>query len=191
MGNQQTETCGNCGATIGKLETPMIWKGSVVCGPCYEKLNRTNKAVRTPVPEAGQREQGQETVLLQGRVSGWPVIIWAVITVIAAIIFWATYLWIIPLAILILIWIRWQTSSYCLTTRKLSMSYGLFRRTHFECRITKINNISRTRGIFGRIFGYGSLDIDTGNSDHQILVHIPNPDAMYDAIQKSMDAAGV
>jgi hypothetical protein len=34
-----TEICGNCGCTIGKLETPEIFGGSVVCAGCAEKLN--------------------------------------------------------------------------------------------------------------------------------------------------------
>src|ERR1700722_9356459 len=33
------ETCENCGATIGKLETPNVWKEHVVCGACYRKLS--------------------------------------------------------------------------------------------------------------------------------------------------------
>ncbi|MGC8542255.1 MAG: OB-fold protein [Phycisphaerae bacterium] len=61
MGNQQTETCGNCGATIGKLETPMVWKGSVVCDACHKRLSQSAKPDTTPVPGIGQRDQ--ETIL--------------------------------------------------------------------------------------------------------------------------------
>jgi len=32
------ETCENCGATIGKLETPNVWQSHIVCAQCYAKL---------------------------------------------------------------------------------------------------------------------------------------------------------
>lgn len=32
------ETCDNCGYTIGKLETPHVWQGHVVCADCSKRL---------------------------------------------------------------------------------------------------------------------------------------------------------
>jgi len=32
------DQCANCGARIGKLETPYVWKDQAVCGTCYAKL---------------------------------------------------------------------------------------------------------------------------------------------------------
>ena len=29
----------NCGASIGNLETPFLWKGAIVCGQCHAKLS--------------------------------------------------------------------------------------------------------------------------------------------------------
>jgi predicted RNA-binding Zn-ribbon protein involved in translation (DUF1610 family) len=37
------EKCANCGGTIGKLETPMVWKGEVVCADCHAKLSKAEK----------------------------------------------------------------------------------------------------------------------------------------------------
>ena len=34
------ETCANCGETIGRLETPHVYEGHVVCGACVSKLSR-------------------------------------------------------------------------------------------------------------------------------------------------------
>jgi hypothetical protein len=33
------EKCANCGASIGNLETPFVWNGAIVCGPCHAKLS--------------------------------------------------------------------------------------------------------------------------------------------------------
>ncbi|MCL2645714.1 MAG: addiction module protein [Phycisphaerales bacterium] len=32
------KVCENCGQTIGKLETPNVWKEHIVCAACYKKL---------------------------------------------------------------------------------------------------------------------------------------------------------
>jgi hypothetical protein len=34
------EKCANCGATIGNLETPFVWKEATICAACYAKLAR-------------------------------------------------------------------------------------------------------------------------------------------------------
>lgn len=38
LSQQNPEKCENCGAAIGTLETPRLWKDHVVCGACAEKL---------------------------------------------------------------------------------------------------------------------------------------------------------
>lgn len=34
------ETCANCDRSIGKLETPHVYKGEIVCAACHEILSR-------------------------------------------------------------------------------------------------------------------------------------------------------
>jgi hypothetical protein len=48
MVSTRTETCANCGRTIGKLETPFIHVTNVVCRECYDRLNPVVDA--EPVP---------------------------------------------------------------------------------------------------------------------------------------------
>ena len=38
----QLETCANCGAQIGKLETPHLWREQIVCAPCCRRLVAAN-----------------------------------------------------------------------------------------------------------------------------------------------------
>lgn len=35
---RSVEPCANCGMAIGALETPYVWKQSVVCATCHHKL---------------------------------------------------------------------------------------------------------------------------------------------------------
>lgn len=39
------ERCENCGGVIGRLETPCVWNGSVVCGACHSKLSKSDVTV--------------------------------------------------------------------------------------------------------------------------------------------------
>jgi hypothetical protein len=38
------EICGNCGRTIGKLETAHVWKEHIVCATCYPSLSAPTRA---------------------------------------------------------------------------------------------------------------------------------------------------
>lgn len=51
------ESCENCGATIGKLETPKVWQHHILCATCYVRLatpgtyqSRPLASGPTPVP---------------------------------------------------------------------------------------------------------------------------------------------
>ncbi|MGE5608331.1 MAG: hypothetical protein ACM359_03675 [Bacillota bacterium] len=44
----QLETCANCFRTIGRLETPFIWQGQIVCSACHTHLSQ---AAATPPPD--------------------------------------------------------------------------------------------------------------------------------------------
>ncbi len=44
----ENEVCKNCGRAIGKLEQAFVYKGNIVCGRCYEKLNEKIEEPITP-----------------------------------------------------------------------------------------------------------------------------------------------
>lgn len=44
------ECCANCEAVIGNLETPFLWKETVVCEACYRRLSQRQHAVVMGVP---------------------------------------------------------------------------------------------------------------------------------------------
>lgn len=46
MANNTVEICENCGRVIGKLETPMVWNGHVVCKGCRDALAAEREAPR-------------------------------------------------------------------------------------------------------------------------------------------------
>jgi hypothetical protein len=46
-------TCENCGAVIGKLETPSVWQDHIVCPPCYAKLTTQDSTSAGELKNAG------------------------------------------------------------------------------------------------------------------------------------------
>lgn len=53
----ENETCANCGRVIGKLESPFLWRESIVCQECHGRLS-----LPQPVLEALPREAYLETI---------------------------------------------------------------------------------------------------------------------------------
>lgn len=44
------EQCSNCDLGIGKLETPYVWNGSIVCQSCHQRLSQLASLAPEPTP---------------------------------------------------------------------------------------------------------------------------------------------
>jgi hypothetical protein len=44
------ETCENCGAMIGDLETPCLWDNHIVCADCHAKLGTPSANAHSSLP---------------------------------------------------------------------------------------------------------------------------------------------
>ncbi len=64
-----TEICGNCGRSIGRLETPRIHGEHVVCAECYVRLVPQAQVVAyaTPVQPTGVMNPRVQTVEATGK----------------------------------------------------------------------------------------------------------------------------
>lgn len=45
------EQCANCERTIGNMETPHIWRESIVCETCFKMLSPKDRTTSTPTPK--------------------------------------------------------------------------------------------------------------------------------------------
>lgn len=70
--------------------------------------------------------------------------------------------------------IHYLTSEFVITNRRLVMKEGLFSRTTMELVPSKIDSIAVQQGIFGRIFGYGSIRVAVA-MESQIFHFISRP----------------
>ncbi len=83
MAERALETCGNCGRPIGKLETPMVWRGNVVCAGCRKILEtadapsaesiRSDAGRKAPLTrEEMEAEELSRVASLQGQSQNYP-----------------------------------------------------------------------------------------------------------------------
>lgn len=68
-----SETCANCGRGIGKLETPRVFEGNVVCPECWGRLEQERALsalsyASTPPAPPRRRQRGVSVFLIGGRI---------------------------------------------------------------------------------------------------------------------------
>ena len=74
--------------------------------------------------------------------------------------------------------LRWRTTTYELTTRRLRMRDGVVTRHGRDIPLARINDISFSKGLLDRLFGSGRLVVESAGEHGQIvLTDIPRVEA--------------
>lgn len=82
--------------------------------------------------------------------------------------------------VVVLIWVagpllRWRTTSYELTNRRLRLRSGILTRTGRDFPLTKISDVSFSQGLLDRLLGCGRLVVESpGERGQLILTEIPH-----------------
>lgn len=69
----------------------------------------------------------------------------------------------VPLAIAVYRFMSWKLEQYAITTYRILQVEGLINKRTFDSSLEKVNDVQMTQGLFGRLFGYGNIDIITGS----------------------------
>ncbi len=79
-------------------------------------------------------------------------------------------LFFIGLAILIIPFIsmlrdilKWANHKYVVTNRRLIQIFGIFNKNVTDLSLEKVNDVKMDQSVFGRIFGYGDIEILTAS----------------------------
>jgi uncharacterized membrane protein YdbT with pleckstrin-like domain len=71
--------------------------------------------------------------------------------------------------------LRWQTTSYELTTRRLRLRRGILSRTGRDFPLIRISDVSFTHGLIDRLLGAGTLIVESAGEHGQlVLTEIPH-----------------
>jgi uncharacterized membrane protein YdbT with pleckstrin-like domain len=71
--------------------------------------------------------------------------------------------------------LRWRTTTYELTTKRLRTRFGVVTRRGRDIPLTRINDVSFERGVLDRLLGAGRLVVESAGEHGQIVLRdIPN-----------------
>ena len=82
--------------------------------------------------------------------------------------------------------IRMFTTELILTNKRVYGKVGLINTKTLDTPLNKINTVSVSSGLFGKIFGYGDLHI-TSSSGEYLLKGIKSPNTFRDAVMQEID----
>ena len=115
---------------------------------------------------------------------------------------WVTYFWHIVLSVtivwipvrLVVMWVR-RSTHYVLTNYRMLVETGLLSKTSTSSQLDKINDVSCTQSVWGRMFGFGDVVLETASEMGATrLASIPNPiefqKAILDAVARSRHEIG-
>jgi uncharacterized membrane protein YdbT with pleckstrin-like domain len=101
-------------------------------------------------------------VVPQGRYADSGRIAVGVVAVVAAVIWF-----LVP-------FLRWQTTSYELTTRRLRLREGILSRSGRDFPLIRISDVSFSHGLIDRLLGCGQLVVESAGEHGQlVLTEIP------------------
>ena len=84
---------------------------------------------------------------------------------IGAVVFLAVIVWgVLPL-------LRWQTTSYELTTRRLRLRQGILSRSGRDFPLTRISDVSFSHGLIDRLLGCGNLIVESAGEHGQLILN--------------------
>jgi len=184
-----TETCGNCGRTIGRLEQAHLYDGQVVCGACYQILMTEPAPRGTPGPRQSTNKP-EETVrtVWPSMFRQHPLLLVLVLIMLPVAFFSRPPMTEILLGvaggILAICWWTARRTRLTITTHRVVLRYGRVARHESEIWHRDVRNVVVNQSIFQRLMGAGDLGISSaGQSNIEITIRgIPNPRAVRDLL---------
>lgn len=113
---------------------------------------------------------------------------------------WRTDLRLAVLAVAVLLlvagslapWLRWRTTWYVLTTRRLVVRTGVLARSGRDLPLTRVTEVSFNRTLWQRLLGFGTLVVDSlGERGEVVLTDVPRVEEvqrrLYEVAQAPRD----
>ncbi|MCL2194725.1 MAG: PH domain-containing protein [Oscillospiraceae bacterium] len=74
------------------------------------------------------------------------------------------------------------------TNRRVLGKTGIFRRRVVDCPLNQVRKIAVSKGVLGRVFGYGTVTISTAN-ERVKFKYITNPEVFRDKLAQAQQRA--
>lgn len=87
-------------------------------------------------------------------------------------------LWVVILVVLLPVffvpWLRWMTTTYTVTSKRVITRVGIINKTGHDLPLSRISDVQQERTITDRMFGCGSLSLQTSADEPLVLVDVPD-----------------
>ena len=108
----------------------------------------------------------------------WNLIAWIAIAVVAlALIVW---LFFIP-------FLRWRTTHFIVTTDRVMAREGVVNRTGLDIPLSRINSVRFEHGLIDRIFGCGTLIIESASDEPLDFDDIPQVEKVHSLLYREIN----
>ncbi|HEY5820787.1 MAG TPA: PH domain-containing protein [Propionibacteriaceae bacterium] len=96
---------------------------------------------------------------------------------------------VVVLGLVLVIWwvvkpfLRWRTTTYTVTNRRLITRRGILNRSGTDIPLNRVHEISSDRSLSDRMFGCGTLNIQTAAEAGTVVLHdVPEVEHVHAAI---------
>ena len=80
---------------------------------------------------------------------------------------------VLSIPLFVIPWIKWLTSTYTITTKRIITRHGIFTRTGHDLPLSRISDIQLEKNVDDRLFGCGTLFLQTSADDPLKLDDVP------------------
>jgi uncharacterized membrane protein YdbT with pleckstrin-like domain len=88
-------------------------------------------------------------------------------------------------------WLRWLTTRYVLTTKRVVIRRGVFGRSGRDIPLTRVNDVSFHHSLFERLLRCGTLTIESAGEHGQVVLpEVPTVELVQREIYKCVEALG-
>lgn len=113
---------------------------------------------------------------------GW-IVIWTLVAVVTVPLF------LIP-------WLRWATTTYTITSKRVITRAGIINKVGHDLPLSRISDVQQERTITDRIFGAGTLRLQTSSDDPLMITDVPRVETvqveisnlLFNDVQGAIDA---
>ncbi len=93
--------------------------------------------------------------------------------------------------LILVLLLDWVNNRLILTNLRLTRQRGIIGKTIMTTQLDRIQDVKVCFGIFGRIFGFGTLEIESAGTYGKMLFRgIPSPKKIKQLVDKEVESMG-
>lgn len=108
---------------------------------------------------------------------------------------WAGYVWLglAVVGLVLVVWftaaplVRWRTTHFVVTNRRVLVREGVLTRVGFEIPISRINSLHFRQTVFERMVGCGTLSVESTSDEPLEFEDIPRVQQVYGLLYEASD----